>query len=133
MTDEVHGAGTPPEGPTEPVEAPQYDLPTPMSPDEADRLANARKVLTAFLVVVEPDGTSWATNDVNMDMVLERPPTMGDMYRGCAEVMKDITTSEASQRTVVLMMQATQQVAAQQQQDKIAAQLAQKGLRVPGR
>lgn len=121
------------EAPVEPQEAPGYDMPTPLTPEQAAALENGRKCLTAFLVVIEPDGTSWATNDVNMDMVLERPPTMGDMYRGCAEVMKDITTTEASQKTVSLMMQAQAQMAHQMQQEKIAAKLASKGIRVPGR
>jgi hypothetical protein len=108
-------------------------MPTPLTPEQAAALENGRKALTAFLIVVEPDGMAWATNDVNMDLVLERPPMLGDMYRACAEVMKDIETTEASQKTVSLMMQAQAQMAQQMQQEKIARRLAEKGIRVPGR
>jgi hypothetical protein len=126
VSQEQDGQELMPEAPVEPQDGHGYDIPPPPNPE-------ARKALTAFLVVVEPDGTSWATNDVNLDLVLERPPTLGDMYRGCAEVSKDIATSEAAQKTVGLMMQAQAQMAQQMQQEKIAAKLAQKGIRVPGR
>jgi len=126
-----------PEAPGGPGDEPQYVMPTPISPEDAERIEQARKCLTAFLIVVEPDGTSWATNDVNMDMVLERSPTQGDMYRACAEVMKDIASSETAARTaqltVSMMMQASAQLAEHQRQEKIATRLAEKGIRVPGR
>lgn len=133
MSQEHDGQEMPQEAPVGPGDGSGYDMPRPITPEEAARLEDARKALTAFLIVVESDGTSWATNDVNMDLVLERPPTLGDMYRGCAEVMKDIETSEAAQKSVTLMMQAQAQMAQAMQQDKIARKLAEKGIRVPGR
>lgn len=118
------------EAPVEPGEAHGYDIPPPPSPD-------ARKALTAFLVVVEADGSTWATNDVNLDVVLERPPTPGDMYRGCAEIMKDIAMAETSQRTVQLLAAVFPQMAAQaeeqKRQAKVAQRLIEKGIHVPGR
>jgi hypothetical protein len=136
MPDHPHGQHPeemPAEAPGGPQEAPSYDLPPPPTPEQAAALENARKALTGFLVVIDVDGTAWATNDINMDLVLERPPMLGDMYRACAEVMKDIETTESAQKTVGLMMQAQQQMAQQLQQDKIARKLAEKGIRVPGR
>lgn len=118
------------EAPVEPQDGPQYDIPPPPNPE-------ARRARTAFLVVVEDDGTSWATNDVNMDMVLERPPTPGDMYRACAEIMKDIAMAETSQRTVQMLAAVWPQIAAQQRemerQSKVAQRLMEKGIHVPGR
>jgi hypothetical protein len=123
------------ETPGEPQEA-SYDLPSPPTPEEAEaieRATNARPCATAFLVVIEPDGTAWATSDCNLDVRLSKPANVSDMYRACAEVMKDIAASTTAERTVNMMMQATAQMAEQQRQDKIAMKLASKGIHVPGR
>lgn len=119
-----------------PVEA-SYDIPPPPTPEEAQKAAEARPCLTAFMVVVEADGTAWATNDINLLVDPARPPGMGDMYRSCAEVMKDIEGIEVAQRTVNMLAQVWPQIAANQQeqerQAKIATRLMQKGIHVPGR
>lgn len=114
------------EAPVEPQEAPAYDLPTPQS-------SEAQPVLTAFLVVVDRDGTAYGTSDINLDVVLDRPAKVGDMYRAMAECMRDITASVTAERTAQMMLQATAQMAEVQRQQKIAAKLQEKGIRVPGR
>ena len=114
-----------------------YDIPLAPTPEEADKAAQARKCLTAFLVVVETDGTAWATNTIDLNLEAERQPTMGDMYRSCAEVMKDIEAVEITQRTVGMLAQVWPQLQAQQaeldRQNKIANKLMQRGIHVPGR
>lgn len=114
-----------------------YDIPAPPSPEEADRAAEARPCLTAFMVVVEEDGTAWATNNIELPVAPSRQPSLGDMYRSCSEVMKDIQTMEITQRTVQTLAQVWPQIAAQQaeneRQNKIANKLMQKGIHVPGR
>lgn len=119
----------PAEAPESPSKASNYDLPTPMTPEQAE----PRKALTAFLVVVEDDGTAWATDDVAMSLALQRPPTVGDMYRASAEVMRDIQASVTAERTTQYMAAMGAQAAEHQRQDKIARKLAEKGIRVPGR
>lgn len=122
-----------------PVEAQEglYDIPAPPTPEDAEKAAEARPCLTAFMVVVELDGTAWATNNYSLPLAPERPPSLGDMYRSCAEVMKDIAGMENSQRTVQMLAQLWPQIAAgqaeQERQNKIAAKLMQKGIHVPGR
>ena len=124
------------EGPVEPVEA-SYSMPAPLTPEDAERYEKAHRAGTAFLVVIEPDGTSWATPDVNMDVVLARPATPGDMYRACSEVLKDLAATTAAQQAVQLFAQVFPQVQAQyaelERQNKIARKLASQGIHVPGR
>lgn len=93
--------------------------------------ATGKPLMTAFLVLVEPDGTSYASNDVNQDIVLARAATTSDMYRAAAEIMKDIQAMETAERTVALSMQAAAGIAEQQRTAKIAAKLQEKGIHVP--
>lgn len=124
------------EAPVEAVEA-TYEIPAPPTPEEAERKAAARQCLTAFLVVIEDDGSAWATNNIDLVLDPKRPPNMGDMYRASAEVMKDIASMEQTQRTVQMLAQVWPQIAAGQaeaeRQQKLAAKLASKGIHVPGR
>ena len=114
------------ETPGEPQEAPGYEMPAPPS-------GEARRCRTAFLVIVEQDGLSWATNDVNLDVIPERQASFHEMYGSCSQVMRDIEISMQAERTVGMMMQATAQIAEAQRQDKIAQKLMSKGIHVPGR
>jgi len=124
------------EMPVAPGEA-SYDIPAPPTPEEIDRQAEARPCLSAFLIVIEEDGTAWSTNNIDMVVAPKRQPSLGDMYRSCAEVMKDIECMETSQRTVQMLAQVWPQIAAQQKeidrQEKMATKLMQKGIHVPGR
>jgi hypothetical protein len=124
------------EGPVEPQEA-TYDIPAPRTPEEAERAAQAHPCLAAFLIVMEPNGHAWASNNIDLVLDPSRPADLGDMYRSCAEVMKDVQTTESAERTVQLLAQVWPQISAQQaeneRQAKIAQRLMQKGIHVPGR
>jgi hypothetical protein len=50
--------------------------------------------------VVEADGCAWATNDVNLQLELERGATMMDIWRACSEVTKDVEMSTIAQRVL---------------------------------
>lgn len=129
MSDHTESNG---EAPVEAQEA-VYDIPAPPTPEDAERAANARPCMTAFLVVIEPDGTAWATSDCNVDLALNRPASVQDFARGCGDVLRDVEHSMLAERTVNMMLQATQQMAEVQRQNKIATKLMQKGIHVPGR
>lgn len=122
-----------------PVEAQEgsYEIPAPPTPEQAAKAAEARRCLAAFLVVIEEDGAAWATNNIDLVLDPKRPPNLGDMWRACAEVQKDITLMESTQRTVQTLAQAWPQIAAnqreQERQAKVAQRLMEKGIHVPGR
>jgi hypothetical protein len=111
-----------------------YDMPdNPLYTPEEDGPAE-RPVVTAFLVLVEEDGSALATSDLNLaaSLVLERGATPGDMYRASVEVQKDIQGMEYAHRVQQVMM-ATAQAVAQAQQDQEqhsqVSRLLQQGLR----
>lgn len=95
----------------------KYDIPVPAEPLRAT---------TAFLVVIHPDGTAAAYSDVNMPVVLEREPTLNEMYAGSAQVMKDVQTMQMTQNVVQQVVNAMMQVAQQQMMAAQNQQIANK-------
>lgn len=78
--------------------------------------------LTAFLVIVNPDGSAVATNDLNA------PPTMrsaaiADMRRACMEISADIAASQAADMMMQKMATVASQQASQMQAQQILADL----------
>lgn len=94
-----------------------YDIPVPPEP---------LKGTTAFLVVISADGTAAAYADVNMPVVLEREPTLNEMYTGAAQVMKDVQIMQLTQNVVQNVVGGMMQVAQQQMQAVQNQQLAAK-------
>lgn len=118
-----------------------YEIPEPPTPDEADAIIehshpnpDAHHAVTAFLVIIEKDGTARAMSDVNYDLVLERGPTPDDMWRGAAEVAKDVqmaqTAQIAAQMTMQLQMQTAAKVQQQIQSQKMLENLNERGLKL---
>ena len=113
-----------------------------LSPDEqekVERLAEAsppedesgHAAVTAFLVIINEDGTVLVTGDVNTPLRLQRFPSSDEIYSGCAVAQKSIAAQETAARTQQVMMQAAQQMQQQamqaQQEAQIRQQLAKGG------
>lgn len=83
-----------------------------------------QSVMAMFLVVVHNDGTSLATNDLDVTKYTPQiEPTSGVMYRACAEIMKDILVTDTAVTTVQFVnrqaQMAMQQAQAQQIQQRM--------------
>jgi hypothetical protein len=100
--------------------------------DEADVAPNA---ITAFLVVVGPDGGAFATSELTKitEVLPQREATVQDMRRACQDVVFDVNAMQTAQQTVAVMQQQAQAMADQARNAKIAAKLQSKGIHVPGR
>lgn len=92
-----------------------YDIPTPPEP---------QKALTGFLVLIDANGTAVAYSDINTPVILDREPTLNEMYAGSAQVMKDVHTMQLTNHVVGNVVQAMMQVAQQQMQAAQDQQLA---------
>lgn len=129
-----------PEAEETPVEGTSgYDLdgvaPTEEPPEE-DAPEPEPSLTTAFIVVVDLNGKAMATNDLSVlddDVVMVRAAELDDIFRACGEVGKDVQMMQQSQHTVFLMQQAALQTQEAIRQQKMAASLAKKGIKVPGR
>ena len=79
-----------------------------------------RPVMTAFIVIVNQDGSHMAAGDLEIinSISLDRIATADDVYGSCAVVMRDIMTTETAARTQHAMAQmgAAMQQQAQAQQ-----------------
>lgn len=73
---------------------------------------------TAFLVVINHDNSVFASQDANLDVVLDRMATPFDLQHGAQQVLNSMTATQIAGTTHQLMMQATQQM----QQQMLAAQ-----------
>jgi len=85
-------------------------------PDDAREAA-----ATAFVVVIDHEGTATALVD-HEDLKkfrFDREPTLQDVWRGCAEVAKDVEAMEISARVMQQQMQMAQQVAQQREAQQI--------------
>lgn len=100
--------------------------------DEPDAEPNA---LCAFLVVVTPDGSAFATSELGKitEILPQRDATVVDMRRACQEVVHDVNAMQTAQQTVGLMQQQAQLMAEEARSQKIAQKLATKGIHVPTR
>lgn len=96
----------------------------------ADAEPNA---ITAFLVVVTPDGAAFATSELHKiaEILTQREATVVDMRRACQEVVFDVNAMQTAQQTVGLMQQQAQAMAEESRNAKIAQKLATKGIHVP--
>lgn len=121
-----------------------YDIHPAADPDLQDELDGIDEeleptCLTAFLVIIGPDGAAFGTSDLTKiaEVVPAREAQIADMRRACQEVVHDINaiqmSGQAAQQTVMLMEQRAQEMAEQTQQQKMAQALMKKGITVPGR
>lgn len=95
----------------------------------------APNVLTAFLVIVNPDGAAFATSELNKigEITPAREATIVDMRRACNEVVHDVNAMQTAQHTVALMQQSAAEMAEQARNAKIAAKLQERGVKLPRR
>lgn len=116
-----------------------YDIQPAADPDEEgvgeDEPDLTPNVLTAFLVIVQPDGAAFATSELEkiVEVVPARQATVVDMRRACQEVVHDVNAMQTAQQTVGLMQQSAQQMAEQKRSEAIAQKLVSKGIKVPRR
>ena len=98
------------------------------------------EAVAAFAVVIGTDGTATALVD-HRDLVnfrFQREPSLQDVWRGCAEVAKDVEAMEISMRVLQQQMQVAQQAAKQREAQEIYQQTVGKqgktgsGLHIPG-
>src|SRR5437016_1932719 len=62
-----------------------------------------RKCRTAFIVLVDEEGAAVAVGDIGVEVEIERPATINDMVRACAEVERDIASSQTAQRVIQML------------------------------
>lgn len=101
-------------------------------PSEYDTTSAAPDALTAFMVIVRPDGTAVATHEI-VDITIDHPATLEEMHRAVREVEGDITAARTAREVVIAMQQQAQAMMQAQQEAALRAKLAQGGLKVPGR
>lgn len=112
-----------------------YDIPADELDEEAPAPDPEPNAEVVFLVVVTPEGASFATSDVSKltEILPRREATIVDMRRACNEVVHDVNAMQIAQQTVGLMQAQAQAMAEQQRSQKIAQKLASKGIHVPQR
>jgi hypothetical protein len=110
---------------------PAHDPEDHVHEDEDDeQLPN---VLTAFLVIVQPDGAAFATSELSKigEVVPAREATIIDMRRACQEVVHDVNAMQTAQQTVGLMQQSAAQMAEEKRNQQIAQKLVSRGVKLP--
>lgn len=105
--------------------SPYGDITPAQDPDEAKPDA-----LTAFLVVVRPDGSAFATPELDTELTVDHTASLEEMLRALREVESDITTAKTAQNVVMLMAQQAQAMAHAQSMAQQGR--APSGLHVPG-
>lgn len=110
-----------------------YDINPAGDPDDEEEIDATPNALTAFLVVVTPDGSAFATSELHKiaEILPSREATVVDMRRACQEVVFDVNAMQTAQQTVGLMQQQAQLMAEEARGQKIAQKLATKGIHVP--
>lgn len=88
-----------------------------------------KSVMTAFIVVVDLNGSALATDNLDIldSLDIERSATPDDMYRSLAEIQKDILAQATAMHTVMLMSQQAQQMQSQARAQQLAGQVQQRG------
>lgn len=104
--------------------------PDPDEPDEEED--KEPDGLTAFIVVVLPDGSAQISTKLDVPLTVEREATLLDVRRACDELLFNIRNQASAENTVVLMNQLMQQTAEQARVQKVQQKLASKGIHVPG-
>lgn len=127
--------GDAPQVEEEPVEAAGYDIPGAAEAPQQPPLGSPENPIhgrTSFIVVVDLEGGATAYGDASINVEVERPATLEDMWRACSEVLRDIEESKTAAHTVALLqqmtMQAQQAMMEAQQAQKIRQALAKKGV-----
>lgn len=89
---------------------------------------------TAFLVIEMPDGSVTVSPQLDINVMVERPPTIDDVFRASATVVRDVqveqTAMKAAQHVVNAQMQLGRQIAEAQQNQQILSQM--QNVPVPG-
>jgi hypothetical protein len=98
--------------------------------------ADVKEIMSAFAIVIDLDGTATAMpldiyNKNKWRQQRDINPRM--MYRASAEIMMDVQAAETGNLTVQIMNVVGQQMAEQQRAAAIQQQLAQRGMKPPGR
>lgn len=101
----------------------KYDI----KPPKAEEDQKPTHAITAFLVFIDAEGNPVATNDLGMDLDVERSAHPHEIARACREVVHDISVMQTSESVIRGMMATTQKIAEQQQNQKIAQKLQSKG------
>ena len=92
--------------------------------------AQKKAIMAAFVVVIDVDGTSLATDNLDTSGYdIQRPVTPPMMYRACAEIMKDVQSGETALHVLRMMAQQGQAMQQQQHAAQLQAQLAKRGIR----
>jgi hypothetical protein len=81
----------------------------------AEEDVSAKEVITAFLVILETDGTWTVHGDMNQELSIRRQITGDDLVAASAVLQKDVYITETAIRTQAAMMQAAQQQMQQMQ------------------
>lgn len=80
--------------------------------------------VTGFLVVLRDDGKFYAIMDLaNLAFHMDRPTHMNEVYRACAEVMKDVHNIQAAQVLIGMQERHRQMTAEARTNSAIAQQL----------
>lgn len=100
----------------------------PTGEDEEEAEPDA---VTAFIVVVQADGSCQISTDLGIKLSVLRESTLLDVRRACDELLFNLRNQAVSENTVVLMNQFMQQTAEQARIAKVQQKLASKGINVP--
>ena len=93
-----------------------------------DEHAGKKRVLSMFVIVVHPDGTAVATDNMDTSMFEpEFPPDGGIIYRSVCEIKKDIESTDAATHTLRFMNQHAAMAMQQAQTEALAGQLGRRG------
>ena len=95
----------------------------------------APNAIVAFLVIVQSDGTAFATGELAKlgEILPSREANIVDMRNACQQVVHDVNAMQTAQQTVGLMQQQAQAMAEETRNAKIAAKLQSKGIQLPRR
>lgn len=89
---------------------------------------------TAFLVIEMPDGSVTVSPSLDVTVMVERAPTIEDVFKNCSTVIKDVsveqTAMKAAQHVINAQMQLGRQIAEAQQNQQILQQM--QNVPVPG-
>lgn len=119
---EESGVSTGYEGITPAADPDEPEDDEPAEPDAA----------TAFIVILQADGSAQISLDLTVPLTVEREATLLDVRRACDELLFNLRNQAAAENTVMLMHQTSQQLAEQARVAKLQQKLASKGIHVPG-
>lgn len=113
------------------TDKPDLDSLTPEQQEALDALAEENEpegehVRTAFLVILDNDGSVMATPDIDIPVIRERLPSGDDVFSAASILVRDITATQTAQNTAQMM----HQVAMAAQSQMMNQQIAQ-GLHLP--